>query len=268
MLVFETTPIEKRIELVCQPLDQLSENALLKNKKVEFISDLIALKNSRMNRDHEYSKLFLMIGLVISLAFVILAFEWKSYEQNDLVDLGAIKNDFNEILEIPQTEQAPPPPPQRIIAPIIKEVDNDQVIKEIELTIDVEAREDIAIEPLTTFDFTADAPVEKVEEIFDIVESSPEPVGGMSAFYNYIKDNLEYPARAARLDISGRVYVQFVVEKDGSITDVKVIKGLYDDCDEEAVRVIKGSPNWIPGKQRGNAVRVYQRLPISFILQN
>ncbi len=267
MLVLEKTPSQKRIELVCQPIDKTATSALHKSQQSEFLGDLLAIKTAKAKWDHEHSKLFFALGLVISLAFIIAAFEWRTYENTSVMDLGTVTNDFNEIMEIPPTEQAPPPPPQKIITPIIREVDDKQVIQEIELTIDLETREDMIIEPATTFEFVAEAPEEKVDEIFDIVESHPEPVGGMSAFYTYIKENLEYTARALRLDISGRVYVQFVVEKDGSITDVKVIKGLFEDCDKEAVRVIQNAPKWIPGKQRGKAVRVNQRVPISFILE-
>lgn len=268
MLVLDKIPDHKHLDLVCQPLDDETSATLLKSKEAEFIDELIALKQQRDQWSHEHSKLFLMAGLVLSLTFVIAAFEWKTYDQSAMMDLGMIKNDFTEILEIPPTEQAPPPPPQKIIAPVIKEVNDEQIIKDIELNIDVETREDMTIEAAPIFDFVADAPEEKVEEIFDIVESRPEPVGGLSAFYKYVSENMEYPARAKRLDIEGRVFLQFVVEKDGSLTDVKVIKSLYEDCDAEAIRVLKSAPKWIPGKQRGTAVRVNQRIPISFILKD
>ncbi|MEO9475918.1 MAG: energy transducer TonB [Cyclobacteriaceae bacterium] len=267
MLVTKEKPEKTNVGMVCKPIDERAEATLSKNARVRLIGDLIELKNKRTESSHQQAKLFFFIGLTISLLFTILAFEWKTYDHNEIVDLGIIANDFEEILEIPPTEQAPPPPPQKIIAPVIKEVSNEEVIEEIELEIDVEVTEDMVIEEVSNFDFSADTPEEKVDEIFDIVETQPAPVGGFEAFYGYIKDNLRYPDRAARLDISGRVFVQFVVEKDGSITDVKVIKGLFEDCDEEAVRVIENAPAWNPGKQRGNPVRVYQRVPIMFMLK-
>lgn len=269
MRVLDKIHEQKHIDLICQPIDDQTSACLNQSQKSKFIGDLIGMKSARSARDHEQSKLFLMIGLVLSLSAVIATFEWKTYEQKSVVDLGMVKNDFNEILEIPPTEQPPPPPPsQKIIAPVIKAVNDEQVIKELEIIIDLETREDMVIEAAPIFDFVEDSPAEKVEEIFDIVESRPEPVGGLAAFYKYVSENMEYPTRAQRLNIQGRVYLQFVVEKDGSLTDVKVIKSLYEDCDKEAVRVIEGAPKWIPGKQRGKAVRVNQRIPITFVLQN
>ena len=267
MLVLDKIPDQKHFDLIHPTLDNQSKADLLKSKKVEFLGDLLDLKKQRAKWDHEHSKLFLVFGLVISLAFVISVFEWKTYEHGAVMDLGMVKNDFAEILEIPPTEQTPPPPPQKILAPVIVEVDDEQIIKDIALIIDVETKQEMTIEAAPIFDFVTDAPEEKVEEIFDIVESRPEPVGGLSAFYKYVSENIEYPERARRLDIQGRVFLQFVVEKDGSLTDVKVIKSLYEDCDAEAISVIEHAPKWIPGKQRGKAVRVNQRIPISFILR-
>ena len=104
------------------------------------------------------------------------------------------------------------------------------------------------------------------EEIFQIVEEMPGPVGGDEAFYQYLAENIRYPVVAMESGISGRVYVTFVVEKDGSITDVKVLRGIGGGCDEEAVRVVKAMPKWKPGKQRGRPVRVLYRVPINFTL--
>jgi protein TonB len=266
MLVLDDRKQKKDVRLVCNPLDEEAGTVLNKPPQKQFLSSLIALKYERAERDHQQSKLFFAIGLTLSLIFVLMVFEWKTYDKEELLDLGTVSNDFNEIIEIPPTEQPPPPPPLKMVSPVIVEVNDEEIIKDLDLEIDVEVTEDMVIEE-TIFDLNTDAPVEKVDEIFDIVETQPEPVGGYSAFYKYVADNMKYPARAARLDITGRVFVQFVVEKDGSITDVKVIKGIFEDCDEEAIRVIENAPNWSPGKQRGNPVRVYQRVPIMFVLK-
>lgn len=109
-------------------------------------------------------------------------------------------------------------------------------------------------------------PEEEVDEIFTIVEDQPVPNGGMSAFYKYVGDKLKYPAQARRMGIEGKVFVQFVVDKDGTLTEVKAVKGIGAGCDEEAVRVIKGAPKWKPGKQRGRSVKVRMILPITFKL--
>lgn len=103
-------------------------------------------------------------------------------------------------------------------------------------------------------------------EIFDIVEDQPIPPGGMGAFYKYVGMNIKYPNDARRMGVQGKVFVQFVVDKDGSLINVKSIKGIGAGCDEEAVRIIEAAPNWKPGKQRGKPVKVRMILPITFKL--
>lgn len=106
------------------------------------------------------------------------------------------------------------------------------------------------------------------DEIFTVVEVAPEYPGGMMALYTFIAQNVRYPQKEKEAGIQGKVYVRFVVEKDGSIDHVEVIKGVTDGkgLDDEAVRVIKTLPAWAPGKQAGKAVRVYYNLPIKFAL--
>lgn len=104
------------------------------------------------------------------------------------------------------------------------------------------------------------------EVIFTVVEDMPEYPGGKDAFYAYIGNNIRYPVKAKENGTSGTVYITYVVEKDGSISNVSVLRGIGDGCDEEGVRVVKGMPNWKPGKQRGKAVRVQYNLPIKFNL--
>ena len=112
-----------------------------------------------------------------------------------------------------------------------------------------------------------EAPDEEVaDEIFTVVEQQPTPDGGMAAFYKYVSKNLKYPAQARRMGIEGRVFVQFIVDKDGSITSVQSVKGIGAGCDQEAARVIRGAPKWKPGKQRGRPVKVRMILPITFKL--
>lgn len=105
-----------------------------------------------------------------------------------------------------------------------------------------------------------------VEEIYTVVEETASPIGGMPQFYKYIGSNMKYPVSARRFGIEGKVFVQFVIEKDGSIKNVKVIKGIGGGCDEEAKRVMENAPNWNPGKQRGKPVKQQYTLPIQFSL--
>ena len=108
---------------------------------------------------------------------------------------------------------------------------------------------------------------EEVDEVVDFVENYPEFPGGMKAFYKYVGDNMNYPTQAIRMGIEGRVYVQFVVDKEGNLSEVKAIRGIGAGCDQEAERVLRESPRFIPGKQRGRPVKVRMVMPIVFKLQ-
>lgn len=219
-------------------------------------------KNPEKDLDKK-SGMFMNIGLVVSLVLVITAFEWRFYDEGSLVDLGTLDDDFEDIMEIPPTEQPPPPPPVIQLPQIIEVPDEEEIEEEIEVDLDVEITEETVIEDIV-FD---DAPEEEVaDEIFDIVEDQPTPPGGMSAFYKYVGKSMKYPNQARRMGIEGRVFVQFVVDKAGNLTNVKAIKGIGAGCDEEAVRVLKNAARWKPGKQRGRPVKVRMILPITFKL--
>ncbi len=207
--------------------------------------------------------LYMTIGLVVSLLLVITAFEWRFYDDGALADLGHVTDDFVEMLDIPQTEQPPPPPP-KIQQPEIIEVPDEEIIEEIEVDLDVEITEDKVIEEII---FEEPIEEEDADQIFLIVEEEAEPVGGYRAFYKFVYDHLKYSTQARRMGIEGRVTVQFVVEKDGSLSEIIIMKGIGAGCNVETIRVIASSPKWKPAKQRGNPVRVRRALPINFKLQ-
>ena len=208
-----------------------------------------------------YHQLFLNIGLIVVLTAVIIAFEWRTYDRGAGMDLGVIEDNFEDLLEIPPTEQPPPPPPVIQQPEIIEVPDEEEIEEEIEIELDVEFEEELIVEELVF-----EEPEEEVEEIFTIVEDQPEFPGGIGAFYKYVATNLRYPAQARRMGIAGKVFVQFVVEKDGRLTDVQILKGIGAGCDEEALRVIKKSKAWKPGRQRGRPVKVRMIIPINFRL--
>ena len=208
-----------------------------------------------------YHQLFLNIGLIVALTAVIIAFEWRTYDRGAGMDLGVIDDNFDDLLEIPPTEQPPPPPPVIQQPEIIEVPDEEEIEEEIEIELDVEFEEELIVEELVF-----EEPEEEVEEIFTIVEDQPEFPGGIGAFYKYVATNLRYPAQARRMGIAGKVFVQFVVEKDGRLTDVQILKGIGAGCDEEALRVIKKSKAWKPGRQRGRPVKVRMIIPINFRL--
>ena len=248
--------------------DPTGHNLLSKDvssKRMSIFSDLIQIKKSKDEKSKSVSLLVSSISLCLSLLLVIGMFEWKSIENGSSVDITVKSEGFDDLLEIPQTEQKPQPPP-KVQAPVIREVADEEIIEEIELDLDIEMTEETRIEEVIVKQAEESMPEEKVDDIFTIVEVRPEPVGGIKAFYTYVGDNLQYPARARRMYIEGRVFIEFVVERDGSLTDIKVAKGIGAGCDEEAVRVISQAPKWNPGKQRGRAVRVRMVMPIMFKL--
>ena len=110
-------------------------------------------------------------------------------------------------------------------------------------------------------------PKEEETKVFDVVEQMPSFPGGPSALFEYLSKNIKYPVVAEENGIQGRVIVSFVVERDGSITDVRVVKSVDPSLDKEAQRVVKSMPRWIPGKQNGSAVRVKYTVPVTFRLQ-
>ena len=209
--------------------------------------------------------IFIQIGLVIALAATLLAFEWKSYDKSIEGFGERIVEDIPEEI-IPITEQKvkppPPPPPQKVIK--INIVDDDVEVEE-DLLIDAEADETTEIEEYIPIE--VDEEVVSEAPIFTVVESMPEFKGGMAQLYTYLGNNIKYPVMAKESGIQGKVYVTFVVERDGSITDVRVLRGIGGGCDEEAIRVVAGMPSWKPGKQRGKPVRVQYNLPVRFTLQ-
>ena len=205
--------------------------------------------------------LFLNIGFVISILFVIVAFEWKTYDDADLLELGQVIDDFEEITEVPPTRQPPPPAPKIKQIEIIEVPDVEEIKEEIAVDLDIEITEETTIEEIV---FEEQVEEEVVEEVFTLVEEFPSFKGGDIEFIKFIQKNLIYPEKARRMGLEGRVFVQFVVEKDGSLTNVNVLKGIRGGCNEEAMRVMQNSPNWLSGKQRGRSVRVQMVVPITF----
>lgn len=206
--------------------------------------------------------LFFSIGLFTSLLITVMVFENKTFDEQ--IDLSQQRNadQMEELLDIPQTEQLPPPPPPVQQPQVIEVPDDEKIEEEIQVDLDVESTDETRVEQVVIKHEIEE--VENVDEIFTIVEEQATPVGGMAAFYKYIGNNLKYPAQARRMNIEGRVYCAFVVNKDGSIQDVKVLRGLGAGCDEEAARVISQSPPWTPGKQRGRPVRSRYQMFINF----
>lgn len=203
--------------------------------------------------------LHLTIGLLLSMALVTFAFEWRTT--------------FDPVVEIPEQdviEAFLPPVPVTVQKPPKPKVPE---IKIIEVDNEEEVVNDISFD-LPTFDDPVENPVEfeepeeeEPEVILLFAEEQPSFPGGEQAFYQYVSKHMKYPRQAIRSGIEGRVYIEFVVDTDGSLSDIKVAKGIGAGCDEEALRVLQNSPKWNPGKQRGRAVKVRMTIPIIFLLQ-
>lgn len=206
---------------------------------------------------------FFSIGLLVTMSLVVTAFEWRDTQQQDIDLIGKNVNTFEEMLEIPPTDLPPPPPPQIQQPQIIEVPDEEEIEEEIQVKFDVEVTDDTKVQEIVV---QAEEPKEEVDEIFTIVEDPAAPIGGMTAFYKYVGEKIKYPAQARRMGIEGRVFVEFVISKDGSISEVKAVKGIGGGCDEEAVRILQGAPKWKPGKQRGKPVKQRMVLPITFKL--
>lgn len=209
--------------------------------------------------------IFFQTGLIFTLAVILLGFEWKSYDKI-VYDLGPMQvvNIEEEIIPITRQE-APPPPPTPTVNIELNIVDDETEVTD-QLDFNAEADATTEVE-----EYTAPVVVEEEkevveQEIFTIVEEMASFPNGEVELQKFITSNVVYPQMAKETGVSGTVYVQFVVEPDGSISNIKILKGIGAGCDEEAVRVVKKMPKWKPGKQRSKPVRVYFNLPIRFTL--
>jgi len=146
---------------------------------------------------------------------------------------------------------------------VLTVVDDNTEVQDVKINVDVDQKTviEVYVPPVREEEEIVE------QEIFTIVESMPEFPGGQQAMLEFIARNIKYPPLARESGIQGRVFVNFVVEPDGSVSNVKVIRGIGGGCDEEAVRVIQSMPKWTPGRQRGKAVRVSFNLPVRFTLQ-
>ncbi|MEP7128126.1 MAG: TonB family protein [Chitinophagales bacterium] len=174
----------------------------------------------------------------------------------------------------PPPPDLPPPPPKTIkfTPPVIKpdeEVKDEDIPPPVEELQQAEISTATEVDPNATYDFSAQETQvveEKKPEIFMYVEQMPEFPGGQTELIKYLQKNLRYPAAARENGIEGKVVLQFVVDEGGRISDLQVVRDIGGGCAEEAERVVRNMPPWKPGKQNGNAVKVYFKLPVTFKL--
>ena len=209
---------------------------------------------------------YVLLGFVFVLSLCYVALEWTEQEVTKY-EVADMDFQFEEEIEIQQTSQEtspPPPPPPVQEVEVLNVVEDDVETQEIEINTEDDKNTEVIIQ----------APVEVQEEeeeeevVFVVVEKMPEFPGGQQALFKYLSENVKYPVIAQENGIQGRVICQFVVNKDGKIVDVEVVRSGGDpSLDKEAVRVIKSMPNWKPGQQRGKPVRVKYTVPVNFRLQ-
>ena len=210
---------------------------------------------------------WLLVGYVIVLAFMFVAFEWTKRDikidtSQAITDLG-----FEEEI-IPITEQpeqvAPPPPEAPSIAETLTIVDDDADVEETTIATSEETNQAVEIKYVPV---AVEEEEPEEQQIFQIVEEMPEFPGGMGECLKFLMKNAKYPTISQENGVQGKVSVKFVIEKDGSIADPVVVRGVDPYLDKEALRVVKSMPKWKPGKQRGKPVRVSYTVPVIFKLQ-
>lgn len=213
----------------------------------------------------------------------------KTVAQTSVAELSALNQPKKKAV-VKQQQKVKLEQPEKVVervkssvkftAPVIKK--DDEVKPEDELktqdelmntktaigALDVKGNDDANGEVLKIKEAVAQPePKPEVEKVFDVVEQMPSFPGGPSALMEWLSNNVKYPVVAQENGVQGRVVVSFVVERDGSITDVKVVRGVDPSLDKEASRVVRAMPRWIPGKQNGSAVRVKYNVPVAFRLQ-
>jgi periplasmic protein TonB len=206
---------------------------------------------------------FLLIGAVVTLGVVLSSFEYRQFTKKAIMAEAGVEEILEEevVLDMPPPVPPPPPPPPAIVTEI--EVVEDD--KKIENTVTISTEETDKKVEVFEIKEVEEAPV--AETIFDVVEENASFPGGEALMGEFLRKNIKYPPMARESGIQGRVYVEFIVYKDGTIGDVKIRRGVSPELDEEALRVVKMMPKWEPGKQRGKPVTCRFTLPINFKLQ-
>ena len=229
-------------------------------------------KSNKANLDKKRG-LFIEIGMLVALGFVLLAFERQISPKVEVKEDEHVMQDADEeIIPITRAEEEPPPPPPEPpkVTDILDIVADDvHVDTNIDINIEADQSTEITIAPIATF--TAVEVEEEEEEVmFAIVEDKPMFNGKEAevGFREYIKNNTTYPPVAQENGITGKVFVEFAIGRDGQVTDVRILRGVDPLLDNEAMRVIRASPKWTPGMQRGKPVKVKYNFPVNFQLNN
>ena len=225
-------------------------------------------KNDNVNLEKRKG-IFFQLGLVIVLSLCLIAFEWTTGEKGaNPFDTGNDEIIEEEMIPITEMEQVEPEIPPEIpeVTEIFEIVEDDVVIENEILFADDETSFDDEVE---MYDFEiSDEVEEEEEEIFVVVEDMPTFKGGdVNKFRDWVQKRVKYPQIAAENGIQGKVFIMFVVEPNGSVTNVQIMRGVDPALDNEAIKAVEASPKWVAGKQRGAAVRVRFSITVNFQLQ-
>ena len=226
-------------------------------------------KSKKANLENK-KLLFIEVGLCFSLFVTLAAFQWGTRDAN----VSVLEEETQMIGEeeiIPITQETPPPPPETPKIPVLSDqidIIDDDIKVDDDLFMNLEDDANLGVE---IGDYIEEVQEEVIEEEaipFQLVETRPSFNGGdANEFSKWVNSRLEYPEIAKENGVQGRVTLQFTVEKDGSVTNVKVVRGVDPSLDKEAVKVVSSSPKWTPGKQRDRAVRVTYTFPVIFQLR-
>jgi len=222
---------------------------------------------NKKNERHKVERkipVFYLLGLNLALLLSIVAFEWKTADGNiiDLESEAVFVTDADELIDIPEPPKSKPKVPKKVEIIETKEDPVDEPPEDA----DIDMKQDQKI-PEIEFDEGEMGKDTAPEPPVDYADKMPAFPGGEEAMLRFINEHVKYPAADRRMGIEGRVYVQFVVEKDGRLTNVQVVKGPSQNMKEEALRVVHLLPDFSPGRLNGKLVRVKYTLPFNFRLQ-
>ncbi len=213
--------------------------------------------------------IFLQIGLVIALVLCLLAFNWTTGQKDDSIFEGMTEQAIEEE-QIPVTEEIPPeqaPPPEVTVTDLFEIVKDDVVLTNDVSFNDDETTEDKVVEIYAPVSLQAEEEATE-EEVFVIVEDMPKFKGGdINKFREWVQKRVRYPEIASENGIQGRVYITFVVETSGLVSNVSVTRSVDALLDDAAKEAVEASPKWEPGMQRGRPVRVRYSIPIIFQIE-
>ena len=212
-----------------------------------------------------------LMGFIVGLAVLFVGFEWSTKDVMVVDETEQVQDVIaEEEIEITRQENTPPPPPPPAapaVAEVLTVVDDDVELADVEIASSEDdasaAQQETYVAPVVEEEEEEEA----AQQIFTVVEKQPEFPGGMSELMKFLAKSIKYPVIAQENGIQGRVVCSFVVNRDGSIVDIQVMRGVDPSLDKEAVRVIGTMPKWKPGEQRGKPVRVRFILPVQFRLQ-